>query len=117
LGASYRAACREAQDEAEKERKATEATAFVLSPKVLKKSKVMKSKAKATNTGLGKNSMIAKGKSRFPRLLAAIEDELPPGRSMFLCLHKDIEHIAINHVHPFARFDAAHWGGIDGRND
>jgi hypothetical protein len=37
--ASYRAANRECQAEAEKERKATEATKLVLSPKVLKKSK------------------------------------------------------------------------------
>jgi hypothetical protein len=61
--------------------------------------------------------MIAKGKTRFPRLLAALESELGSERSVFLCLHKDIEHVALNHDHRFARFDVAHWGGIDGRND
>jgi hypothetical protein len=45
--ASYRAANRECQAEAEKERIATEAVTLVLSPKVLKKSKATMSKTKA----------------------------------------------------------------------
>jgi hypothetical protein len=36
---------------------------------------------------------------------------------VFLCLHKDIEHLALNYEHPFASLDVAHWGGVDGRND
>lgn len=70
-----------------------------------------------TSSGLGKNSMVPKAKTRVPRLLAALENELGPERSVFLCLHKDIEHVALNYDHHFARFDVAHWGGIDGRND
>lgn len=70
-----------------------------------------------TSTGLGKNSMVTKAKTRVPRLLANLEEALGPERSVFLCLHKDIEHVALSYDHPFARFDVAHWGGVDGRND
>lgn len=70
-----------------------------------------------TSSGLGKNSMIPKGKTRIPRLLKALDDELARDRKVFLCLHKDVEHLALNYEHSFDRLDVAHWGGVDGRND
>ncbi len=71
----------------------------------------------ARATGLGKTTMIPNIKTRFPRLLDALESEIGPDRSVFLCMHKDAEHVALSYEHRFARFDVAHWGAIDGRND
>jgi hypothetical protein len=71
----------------------------------------------ARDTGLGKGTMVKSIKTRFPRLLHALENELGPDRSVFLCMHKDAEHTALSYVHHFARFDVGHWGAIDGRND
>jgi len=71
----------------------------------------------ARATGLGKHSMIKNIRTRFPRVLSALESELGPERSVFMCMHKDTEHVAKTYEHPFARFDVGHWGAIDGRND
>jgi hypothetical protein len=70
-----------------------------------------------TAAGLGKGSMIEKAKTRVPRLLAALEGELDPDRSVFMCMHKDTKHTALSYEHHFARLDVGHWGAIDGRND
>jgi hypothetical protein len=56
-------------------------------------------------------------KTRFPRLLQSLESELGLERSVFLCMHKDAEHVAKSYAHRFARFDVGHWGAVDGRND
>lgn len=71
----------------------------------------------ARATGVGKGNMIKNAKTRFPRLLASLETELGPDRSVFLCVHKDTEHVALSYDCNFARFDVGHWGAIDGRND
>jgi hypothetical protein len=71
----------------------------------------------ARAAGLGKHSMIKNIKTRFPRLLHALENEISLDRSVFLCLHKDAEHTALSYTHHFARFDVGHWGAVDGRND
>jgi hypothetical protein len=71
----------------------------------------------ARATGLGKHSMIKNIRTRFPRVLSALEKEIGPERSVFMCMHKDTEHVAKTYEHPFARFDVGHWGAIDGRND
>jgi hypothetical protein len=70
----------------------------------------------ARATGLGKTTMIPNIKTRFPRLLDALESEISSDRSVFLCLHKDCEHVAVSYEHRFARFDVGHWGAVDGRN-
>jgi hypothetical protein len=54
---------------------------------------------------------------RCPRLIAALEAELGPERSVFLCMHKDTEHVAMTYEPHFAKFSVGHWGAIDGRND
>lgn len=71
----------------------------------------------ARAAGLGKTTMIPNIKTRFPRLLEALESEIGPDRSVFLCMHKDAEHVALSYEHRFARFDVGHWGAVDGRND
>jgi hypothetical protein len=50
-------------------------------------------------------------------LLEALEREVGPESSVFMCMHKDTKHVALTYAHPFARFDVGHWGAIDGRND
>jgi hypothetical protein len=67
--------------------------------------------------GLGKHTMVRNVKTRFPRLLHALEGELGSDRSVFLCMHKDAEHIALSYDHRFAHFNVGHWGAVDGRND
>ena len=67
--------------------------------------------------GVGKTTMVPNIKTRFPRLLHSLESELGSDRSVFLCMHKDAEHVALSYAHPFARFDVGHWGAVDGRND
>jgi hypothetical protein len=71
----------------------------------------------ARAAGLGKGSMIANAKTRVPRILEALQREVSPDSSVFMCMHKDTKHVAQTFAHPFARFDVGHWGAIDGRND
>lgn len=71
----------------------------------------------ARATGLGKTTMIPNIKTRFPRLLDALEREIGPDRSVFLCMHKAAEHVALSYKHRFARFGVGHWNAVDGRND
>jgi len=71
----------------------------------------------ARGTGLGKHAMVKSAKTRVPRLLHALESELGSDRSVFLCMHKDAEHIAKSYAHRFARLDVGHWGAVDGRNN
>ncbi len=71
----------------------------------------------ARASGLGKGSMIENAKTRVPRLLEALQSEVGPDRSVFMCMHKDTKHVALTYAHSFVRFDVGHWGAIDGRND
>jgi hypothetical protein len=71
----------------------------------------------ARATGVGKHTMIRSIKTRFPRLLHALEKEIGSDRSVFLCMHKDAEHVAVSYTHHFRSLDVGHWGAVDGRND
>jgi hypothetical protein len=71
----------------------------------------------ARASGLGKGSMIENAKTRIPRVLEALEREVSPESTVFMCMHKDTKHVARTYSPPFARFDVGHWGAIDGRND
>lgn len=71
----------------------------------------------ARASAVGKNSMITDGQTRIPRLLSQLEKELGKDRSVFLCVHKRIEHIPLKYAPEFKDFAVAHWGAIDGRND
>jgi hypothetical protein len=67
--------------------------------------------------GLGKGAMIEKAKTRVPRVLQALESEVGPDRSVFMCIHMDTKHIAHSYSPLFASFRVGHWGAVDGRND
>lgn len=71
----------------------------------------------ARASGLGKGSMIENARTRVPRLLEALEREVGPDSSVFMCMHKDTKHVAQTYAHPFGRLDIGHWGAVDGRND
>jgi hypothetical protein len=70
-----------------------------------------------TTAGLGKHAMVKSIHTRCPRLLSELEAVLGPERSVFLCLHKDCEPVAISYGSRFANFSTGHWGAVDGRND
>jgi hypothetical protein len=46
----------------------------------------------------------------------AIEAELGPDRSVFMCVHKDVEDVTKGYGGKFKDFAVGHWGAIDGRN-
>ncbi|MBI1619673.1 hypothetical protein [Aquamicrobium zhengzhouense] len=66
--------------------------------------------------GLGKESMEKKGKERLPRLFAHLERSCT-SLSVLLCAHKHLEPFARTLAPSFHRYDVAHWGAIDGKND
>lgn len=71
--------------------------------------------ARASRTGKG--SMIEDGLTRIPRLLAELESTLGNDRRVFLCVHKGVEHIALNYAPKFEKYSVGHWRAVDGRND
>jgi hypothetical protein len=71
----------------------------------------------ARDTGLGKHSMVKHIDKRCPRLLQALEAEISPERSVFVCMHKACEHVPLSYPVHFAKFSVGHWGAVDGRND
>lgn len=73
----------------------------------------------ARGTGLGKNAMTERIKERLPHFKRAIEAAIGPERSVFLCVHKDVEDVVTKRWVEKANFKACsvgHWGAIDGRN-
>ncbi|NSL72448.1 hypothetical protein C6Y62_11575 [Hyphomicrobium sulfonivorans] len=71
----------------------------------------------ARGNGVGKGKMTEKGKVRIPRLIANLEQQLTPDRKLLLCVHKNIEHIALNCSPKFDTYSLTHWGAVDGKND
>ena len=71
----------------------------------------------ARASGVGKTAMEKTFAARYTRLLEALEAQLGPDRSVFVCVHKDYEHVAERFKHPFKRVGFGHWGAVDGRND
>ena len=47
----------------------------------------------ARGTGLGKNAMIERIRERLPRIKKGLEEAIGPERSVFMCVHKDIEEV------------------------
>jgi hypothetical protein len=73
----------------------------------------------ARGTGLGKNAMTERIKERLPRVKRAIEAAVGPERSVFLCVHKDVEDVVTKRWVGKANFNecsVGHWGAIDGSN-
>jgi hypothetical protein len=67
--------------------------------------------------GVGKSAMIEHKKVRIPRLLAHLREHLSPDRKVFICVHMDVEYLAVWDDHPFAEYGVGHWNAIDGKND
>lgn len=53
---------------------------------------------------------------RLTRLLDNLRKTLKE-RRVFLCLHKQLEHLATGYDTPFKDYSVDHWGNVDGRND
>lgn len=70
----------------------------------------------ARASGVGKHRMGDTFSTRYPRLLEALEVELGPERSVFMCLHKDNAAKAESFPTHFALRGIGHWGAIDGAN-
>ncbi|WP_029585799.1 hypothetical protein [Bradyrhizobium sp. URHD0069] len=68
-------------------------------------------------SGVGKRAMVKNFKTRFARLAADLEKQLPPSSSVFLCTHKANSHIAKGEGMGFERLAVGHWNAVDGRND
>jgi hypothetical protein len=62
--------------------------------------------------------MVERAKTRFPRLIEELTRRLGPERSVFFCVHKDVEHELPDAGElPFAKVAKAHWGAVDGSNE
>jgi hypothetical protein len=71
-----------------------------------------------TRSGTGKNTMVERSKTRFPRLIEDLKQRLAPERSVFFCVHKAVEHELPEAADlPFAKVAKAHWGAVDGSNE
>lgn len=79
----------------------------------------------ARGTGLGKNAMSQRIKDRLPRIKSALEEAIEPGRSVFMCVHKDVEEVITKKPEngkswveklDFGKCSVGHWGAVDGRN-
>jgi hypothetical protein len=71
----------------------------------------------ARAAGLGKHSMVKNINQRCPRVLTALEAEIGPERSVFMCMHQATEHVALSYTTHFKQFAVGHWNAVDGRND
>src|SRR5262249_27638570 len=71
----------------------------------------------ARATGLGKNAMIERRKERLAHVQLALEAMVGSERSVFMCVHKDVEEaIPKAYGAKFKQFAVGHWGAVDGRN-
>jgi hypothetical protein len=73
----------------------------------------------ARASGLGKNAMTARVKERLPRVHRAIEEAAGTERSVFVCVHKDVEDIIKKkwaETSKFGEISFGHWGAVDGCN-
>ena len=71
-----------------------------------------------TRSGMGKGAMVEHAKTRFPRLIEDLTQRLDPGREVFFCVHKAVEHELPDASElPFAKVAKAHRGAVDGSNE
>ncbi|TPM06129.1 MULTISPECIES: hypothetical protein [unclassified Mesorhizobium] len=66
--------------------------------------------------GLGKSSMAEKGGNRVARVVKELEKSCKE-KSVLICLHKLVESKALALDANFLRYEVAHFGAIDGKND
>jgi hypothetical protein len=79
----------------------------------------------ARGSGVGKNTMIERIRERLPRIKKGLEEAISPERSVFMCVHKDVEAAITKKPKNgkgwveklnFKACSVGHWGAIDGRN-
>jgi hypothetical protein len=83
----------------------------------------------ARGSGVGKETMNKKIIERMPRIKAGLEEAIGPERSVFLCVHKDVEEVITKKPKKgkkaksswveklnFKECSVGHWGAVDGRN-
>jgi hypothetical protein len=79
----------------------------------------------ARGGGLGKNTMTERIKDRLPRIKKGLEEAIDPERSVFICVHKDVEEVITRKSEAgkswtdklsFKTCDVGHWCAVDGRN-
>ncbi len=68
-------------------------------------------------SAIGKSAMTKDGQVRIPRVLSHLEQVLGEDRRIFMCVHKRVEHIAMQYAPKFKDFKIGHWGAIDGLNE
>jgi hypothetical protein len=69
-----------------------------------------------TSSGLGKSVTDDTKHLRLPRLAKHLSEEIPPGRNVFLCVHKHSEALAETFSTDRLKLNVGHWGAIDGKN-
>lgn len=69
-----------------------------------------------TSSGLGKSITEDTKHLRLPRLAKHLSEEIAPGRSVFLCVHKHSEALAETFSTDKLKLNVGHWGAIDGKN-
>jgi hypothetical protein len=69
-----------------------------------------------TSSGLGKSVTDDTKHLRLPRLTKHFSEEIAPGRSVFLCVHKHSEALAQTFSTDRLKLNVGHWGAIDGKN-
>ncbi|MHC2561447.1 DEAD/DEAH box helicase family protein [Bradyrhizobium liaoningense] len=79
----------------------------------------------ARGTGLGKNAMSERIRERLPRIKRALEEAIGSERSVFMCVHKDVEEVITRKSEGakswveklnFRECSVGHWGAVDGSN-
>lgn len=79
----------------------------------------------ARGSGLGKYAMTDRIRGRMPRIKKGLEEVIGPERSVFMCVHKDVEEIITKKPTNgkswaeklnFKQCSVGHWGAVDGRN-
>lgn len=79
----------------------------------------------ARGSGLGKNTMAERIRERMPRIKKGLEEAIGPDRSVFMCVHKDVEDVITKKPNNakswveklnFKECSVGHWNAVDGRN-
>jgi hypothetical protein len=70
-----------------------------------------------TTAGLGKTKMKETKHLRFPRLAKELAEQIAPGRSVFLCVHKLAKDLAATFSTEALPLKVAWWGAVDGSNE
>jgi hypothetical protein len=70
-----------------------------------------------TSAGLGKTKMRETKHLRLPRLAKELTEQIGPGRSVFLCVHKHAKDLAATFSTETLPLNVAWWGAVDGSNE